>query len=403
MRYKPRAEFSMSLLSRPLLISLSTLLLAGAACEPGEQVTTTPDAKPDAAETGDESVSAPAGGPTEIAANTEPEPAPEPEPATPADPYGPVSDEVRARFAAIESDPKPPELTRNSHYWVSNERSQFVWHEALSKVGGVGGAYIGVGTDQNYMLAAWAKSDFIVLMDFDQAIVNLHQAYKVFFAAAATPEAFLELWSEDKEAEGQKLIEAAYPDAQEREPIARAYKIARKLVYLRLKRLKRQYPALDIPTFISDQAQYDHIRKLWANGRVVAIRGDLTAAKTMQQIGYALQDSDMKLGVLYFSNAEQYFEYTPQVRRNILAQPFADNSLVLRTLGWQSHGFIDGEEYHYNLQSGTNFAGWMQTSMVPKAGRLLRYKTATEVEGSSIIDQPPQQSQRLPDIAPEQR
>jgi hypothetical protein len=123
----------------------------------------------------------------------------------------------------------------------------------------------------------------------------------------------------------------------------------------------------------------------------------------MQQIGFALRDSDMKLGVLYTSNAEQYFEYTPSVRRNFLAQPFAENALVLRTLGWDSHGFVDGEEYHYNMQAGTNFAGWMKTSMVSKAGRLLRHKTMTEIPGNSVIDQPPQQSRRLPDIAPEQR
>jgi hypothetical protein len=385
-------------------LSMSACLWLGA-CEPAPAPTQAPEVTPPSDTEGDVDASSAIGGPDQIAAPKEPagDPTPPPEPEPPADPYGPVSDEVQARFAGIESDPKPPELTRNSHYWVSNERSQFLWYEALSNKGGIGDAYIGVGTDQNYMLAGWAKSNFIVLMDFDQAIVNLHQAYRVFFAAADTPEDFLALWTEEKEAEGQKLIAAAYPNKEERKPIARAYKIARKLVYLRLKRLKRQYPPLNIPTFVTDQEQYDHIKKLSANGRVHAVRGDLTADQTMQQIGIALRDSDMKLGVLYFSNAEQYFEYTPAVRRNVLAQPFSDASMVVRTLGWESHGFVDGEEYHYNIQAGLNFAGWMKTSMVSKAGRLLRHKTMTDIPGNSVIKGEPQQSARLPEIAEEQR
>ena len=64
---------------------------------------------------------------------------------------------------------------------------------------------------------------------------------------------------------------------------------------------------------------------------------------------------------------------------------------------------MDGEEYHYNLQAGTNFAGWMKTSMVSKAGRLLRNKTMSDIDGNSVIDKEPAQSARLPTIAEEQR
>src|SRR5690606_38689218 len=120
-----------------------------------------------------------------------------------------------------------------------------------------------------------------------------------------------------------------------------------------------------IPTFVSDQSHYDHIRKLSANGRIVAVRGDLTAARTMQQIGDALADSKLPLGVLYLSNAEQYFNYEADFRRNILALPVSDDAVVLRTLGWNSHGFVAGEEYHYNLQGASNFTGWLKQSRVP--------------------------------------
>lgn len=370
------------------------------ACEPAP-ATTNPEPTPEATQPAETSSSAPTQAPTETPAeaptDASADPANEaPAPAPPADPLGPLTEPQRAPFLAATPDPKPSELTRNSHYWVSNERSQYLWYDATKDVGG---AYIGVGTDQNYMLAGWAKSDLVILLDFDQAIVNLHRVYEILFAKAETPEAFVDLWSEDNEAQVQAWIEAAYPDKEERAPIARAHRIARKIVHMRLRRLVRQYPPLGIPTFATDQAQFDHIKTLWANGRVFAIRGDLTADNAVREMGKALRETQRELGVLYLSNAEQYFDYTPAFRRNILALPFAENSVVLRTLGWASQGFVEGEEYHYNRQGGRNFAGWMKLSRVSKLGRLLRRKTPTDVEGNSVLDREPEVSEKPPEIA----
>ena len=47
--------------------------------------------------------------------------------------------------------------------------------------------------------------------------------------------------------------------------------------------------ALKMPTFLDDQEQYDHIRSLWATGRVLAIRGDLTADQTMLDLAEAFE------------------------------------------------------------------------------------------------------------------
>ena len=382
--------------TRPLLALALTLF----ACQPGmSTATSTPDAstpEPAVPSTGAEDASAPEATPESgeppIAAGP---PAPT-EPAEPYDPYGPVSAELTQRFSDIESDPRPDELTRNSHYWISNEHSQWLWYP---RVDGVGGAYIGVGTDQNYMIAGWAKSDFIVMMDFDQAIVNLHAVYAAMFEKAETPAAFLDLWEEEREAEVRGWLETRYADDERKDDIIRAHKIARKLVRARLRRLARRYEERGIPTFVSDQAQYDHIRQLSANGRIVAVRGDLTADLTMQQIGDALADSKLELGVLYLSNAEQYFEYEAGFRRNILALPFQDDAVILRTLGWNSHGFVEGEEYHYNLQAAANFVGWLRQSRVRSSGRLLRQKTATETPGYSILDKAPEVSSEPPEIA----
>lgn len=310
---------------------------------------------------------------------------------------GALDESLRAAFLAIREDPAPPELTRNSHYWISNEHSHHLWRERLV---GVGGAYLGVGSDQNYLLAGWARSQLLVLMDFDGAIGDLHRVYKVAFAAADTPEAFVALWGKTKEEELRALVEAAYTDPEVRKKTTRALKVARSLVYSRLSRTRRDYEKRGVPTFLTDQADYDHVRKLWADGRVFAVRGDLTGDATLVDVAAALEKADLRLGVLYLSNAEQYFDYGPAFRRNILRLPVQDNAVVVRTLGWKGHGFVEGETYHYTVQPAPKFAAWMRENRIASLGRMLHHKTPSTIAGSSVLDADPVASKKPPDIAP---
>ena len=211
--------------------------------------------------------SAPAEAEPTLAKTAEPEPAKvvEPEPG----PYDPLPPEVYERFANIPRDPKPDELIRNSHYWISNEKNQQLWHEHVVDKGG---AYLGVGTDQNYMLAGWARSDLIVVVDFDIYIIDLHRVYALFFEEAETFEDFLLRWSPDREEEGLALIDERYSERPDYTRVRKAYKIARQLVWARLRNVRKTYEKLGIPTFVSDQEQYDHIRTLSRNGRILGVR-----------------------------------------------------------------------------------------------------------------------------------
>ena len=62
----------------------------------------------------------------------------------------PVSQEWTEQLNHIVSDPPPPHLVRGTHYVISNEDRHDLW---LKTIANKGGAYIGVGTDQNYVLA----------------------------------------------------------------------------------------------------------------------------------------------------------------------------------------------------------------------------------------------------------
>ena len=329
----------------------------------------------------------------------------------------------------IRPDPPPEEIVRDSHYWVSNEHNHQLWHPFIQ---GIGGAFVGVGTDQNYLLAGWAKSSVLILMDFDQEIPMLHEIYAYFFSVSSDPDMFLARWSKkyredsidqltrhfttiaqqkaEREADRKELTDkkrSRYLSKRVKRFVRRrvkTYKLIRGLLWRRLTKTKQKYQELKIGTFLSDQEQYDHIRSLWAGGRVIAVRGDLTADVAMLDIGDRLRELNVTLNVMYLSNAEQYFKLTPSYRRNLIELPWGATSYALRTMGWRSLGFFDEDEkYHYNVQAGDNLIKWMQQSRTTKAGRMMFKGRVIKEPGFSVMEGLPKASTRLPEIAPSPR
>lgn len=318
------------------------------------------------------------------------------EPATQTGSLAVLAPELRERFAAIRPDPPPERLVRDTHYWISNEQSHFLWHEYVVRMGG---AFVGVGTDQNYLLAGWARSELLVLIDFDDGVAALHRAYGVIFRDAATPAEFLARWSAEREVEVEARLRAVLSvdsPAEVVEGAAQAYRSARPLVADRLAVIDARYRALGIPTFLSDPEEYEHLRALWRSGRVVAVRGDLTAEVTMTDVAAALHAAGIEVGVLYLSNAEQYFRYDPQFRANISALPMASDGVVLRTHGWRQFPYVADEDYHYNVQPAWYFAKQMAKGGVWGVAKLLEGRRKTGIKGLSLVDGYPPEASHNP-------
>jgi hypothetical protein len=303
-------------------------------------------------------------------------------PAPETGPLAPLPPELQHQLAAIRADPPPERLVRDTHYWISNEQSHFLWHPHVADVGGV---FVGVATDQNYLLAAWAKTELLVLMDFDDGVAALHRAYGVIFGEAETAAEFMACWSAEREAEVEARLRAELPALQVEASVS-AFRSARSLVEARLVAVDAQYRALGIATFLSAPEQYEHLRTLWRNGRVVAVRGDLTAEVTMADIAAALRAAGLEVGVLYLSNAEQYFRYGPQFRKNVAGLPMAARGVVLRTHGWKQFEYVAGEEYHYNVQSAPRFAEGMAKGRAWGVAKLLERRRKSRMKGLSILD-----------------
>ena len=297
----------------------------------------------------------------------------------------PLPEAAAAAFAAVRPDPPPPNIVRDSHYWISNEYRHDLFRDTIQ---GVGGILLGVGTDQNYLMAGWAKSEVLVLMDFDSAIPRLHQVYGLAFKVAKTPADFLAFWQDDKAKEIADHLRATYGEEKEGDRMVQAFRTAQPLIKARLRKTLRDYQKRGIPSFLDDAEQYRHVRDLWRAGRVFAVRGDLTANQTMVDLGAAAQKAGLTFRVIYMSNAPQYFDFGDQFRANIAALPVDEKSWYVHTLTRGAFGYADGF-YHYNVQPGLNFRAWMAETKLKKLTQILKHRTVKPTEGFSVMEKLP--------------
>lgn len=312
--------------------------------------------------------------------------------AAPAQALPPLPAAWEQALAGIATDPRPPALVRDTHYIVSNEDNHYVFRSEIQNRGGV---FIGVGTDQNYVMAGWERPDVLVLMDFDQVIVDLHRVYRVLFLNAPTPQDFLDLWDERNVRRVEEMIDTYQTDAVTKAGMLRAYRIAHYSVPRRLRKIESMYRPLGIRWFLNDLGQYRYLVELFRTNRVVIVRGDLSVGGTLASIGAAVQKAGGVVRIVYLSNAERYFPYTPGFRRSILALPTDDRSLVVRT-----RARMNGS-YEYILQDASNFRRWLEWGKMSYAVEMTRYREpASPGSLEYVIRRLPPGSSPVPGAAP---
>jgi hypothetical protein len=294
----------------------------------------------------------------------------------------PLEPAQRAALAAIGADPPPPKIIGDTHFFVSDEVYPERFREALADRGGI---FVGVGAEQNYLFAAWSKAELLVLVDFDQLLVDLHDVYLAFFRAAPDIDAFIALWAdgEPRALDAMKSAAASHDDFVRMEY---AHRLARPLVYARLVQARKRYNQAKVATFLNDTAQYEHLAGLVAAGRARSIRGDLTGKKTMHGLADAAKKIGLPLRGLYLSNVEQYFDYQSGLGDNLLAQPIDERSLFLRTF-FKADGSRD--PYRYFVQSAADARAWLAEPGVTNVVELLaRARPRRQTSGAWLVPGP---------------
>jgi hypothetical protein len=282
----------------------------------------------------------------------------------------PLSRKESSALKRLRFDPHPETLTRQMHFITSDEKRHDYFRKSIENLGGV---LVGVGTDQNYTLAAWARSKILILMDFDDLIPSLHRAYRVAFLNARTPQAFLNMFSPAKQEIMVKLLKAEYKKEKQRKRSVWAYTYSRKKIFERLPRVRDRYTALGVPTFLNNQRHYRYITTLYRSGRVFMVRGDLTGDKTMRDIARILKQLNRTVRVFYISNCEQYFEFDELFRKNMRRLPVDNKSVLLRTRAWRGTT-EDGKErinYTYITQPYENYRAWLKRTWVKNVHQLV--------------------------------
>lgn len=285
----------------------------------------------------------------------------------------PLSASQRATLLAGGEDTLTPTPI---HYVKSNEVRHDVWFPYVKNRGG---AYLGVGSDQNYTVAAAARSELMFLSDIDRSVVDLHRVYEVLIEASDTPEALLQRFEESEAATSRGLLEAAFADLPEpeRRRIVRLYSAARETVLIHLRHVIKRKQGDTPTTWLSDPAMYAHIRTLFQADRVRAMGGDLTGTSSLQTAAAAARELGVPFGVIYFSNAEEYFDYGKSFIANIDAFPLADGAVLLRTIYNKQWVHAD-QLWAYQVQPLADFKARLANRKNRSRNPMLRY---AEIDG----------------------
>ena len=103
-------------------------------------------------------------------------------------------EKVRASWHASQADGGRSEPTCRDPfaYLTTNEPRGFVWQAYIANIGG---AYVGIGSDQSYSYIATARSRWAWVMDYDPRVVQNHLRLRAFILASPTAEDFVGLFA----------------------------------------------------------------------------------------------------------------------------------------------------------------------------------------------------------------
>ncbi|MDV6236685.1 hypothetical protein CH379_013725 [Leptospira ellisii] len=266
----------------------------------------------------------------------------------------------------------------------------------IPHVQNVGNAYVGVGSEQNLTIAAWAKSDFVYLMDFTQIVVHANEITILFLKKGEKKEDFIRFWGKEGEKEAFELIGASLTDPDKYKKV---YKQASPFIRKRHRTNLMLSKKYGYKMFQTDDEQYTYIRKLALDDRILPLRGNLLGSVTLTGIGNTLKKAGHKLGIIYFSNAEEYFAYPQEFKNSIINLPVEENSLVVRTISvrrdlfpWSPGSEISTDRgFHYCVQKINNFQKWLASGKPGLRSLQIMAEggTVDKKNGITVVDKEP--------------
>ena len=266
---------------------------------------------------------------------------------------------------------------------ISNETPYLTVAGKLRQLGAAGGAYVGVGPEQNFTYIAKVRPRIAFILDIRRQAVIQHLMYKALFHLSPTPAEFLSRLlsrpltreapatdasitevlaylsktpaGEETYTRGLAAIRRAiqedfqFPLSQrDQESLEYVYKSFRDEgldTAFRLDGwLDGQFPTLGevilqpdqngkLGNFLASRDDYDFVRGLHLKNLIVPIVGDFGGKKALAAIADYLRKRDLTVTVFYTSNVEQYLFESGSFAAfadNVRKLPITDKSLFIR-------------------------------------------------------------------------
>lgn len=311
------------------------------------------------------------------------------------------------------------ELSEPSSYFdtdnlLSNESSYLQVVEQLREITKPGQAYLGVGPDQNFTYIVHARPALALLVDVRRDNLLLHLYFKELLETSADrwqylsglfgkplptdhhlektadaalladylsrvpsshdffEETFSKLWSS---------IHRRFPKLTKEEDQDTAYTIARRFYEEDLQLRYRSHgrrPRLHYPTYqqlmtstyrgwighyLNSDSDYQFLKRMQAENRIIPVVGDLGGSKTLRGIGSYLKQRRLSVSAFYVSNVEFYLFRDGKFsdfQRNLSTLPISSNSLIVRSY------------FNYHRKHPETLPGYFVTSLVQKIGNFLK-------------------------------
>jgi hypothetical protein len=287
---------------------------------------------------------------------------------------------------------------------ISNERGYQQVLNAMERLGVRGGAYIGVGPDQNYTYIARVRPRIAFVADIRRDNMLEHLLFKALIAHAANRAEYLALWTgrpvpANSEAYARRPINAlvAWIDSSSATPASTAH--AKAVVHDGLQRSGIPLSAPDLATisrfhdafiaqglslqftsegrsardyyptlrqlilehdasgrqrgYLASEDDFQFIKSMHRRNLIVPVTGDLSGAHALPAIGQYLREHGTRVSVLYASNVEDYLirdgrfaAYVASVR----GLPADTNAVIIRSFFGAGSGHPESTPEYYATQ-----------------------------------------------------
>lgn len=305
---------------------------------------------------------------------------------TAARPQSPPESLSAAEFSRLSREFSEEGGYFRSDNFTSNETSYLHVVEKLKQLGATGGAYIGVGPEQNFTYIAKVRPQIAFIVDIRRQAIIQHLMYKAIFHLSPDPAQFLsrllsrplpkdkapaanisindllklieQIPADDKTyaanlAEIRKLIEEDFQfqlsDADRRslEYVYQSFRDDGLSISYRMENswggsfptLKEIIEGTDLNgktgNFLASAEDYQFVRNLHRKNLIIPVVGDFGGKKALTAVGDYLKKNGLAVTAFYTSNVEQYLfgsESFQAFAENVRKLPVNDRSLFIRAV-----------------------------------------------------------------------